>query len=978
MQEFTVGQRWVSAGELQLGIGMVLEVEFRTVSIIFPATGETRIYAKQTAPLSRVSFAIGDQVQDQQGNDLLVDDVEQHSGLLVYHCSNEAGETIRLSEGKLNNFLKLNQPVQRLLNGQIDKNKLFEIRARTQKILSLLAQSPLQGLTGCRTSLIDHQLYIAHEVANRFAPRVLLADEVGLGKTIEAGLIIHQQLLSERARRILIVVPESLLHQWLVEMMRRFNLLFSVFDKDRCDAIDGIDGNDDSEDGFAALENPFQSEQLVLCSLEFLAQNPKRFNQSLEGDWDMLVVDEAHHLVWQEAQPSIEYQIVEQLAQVIKSVLLLTATPEQLGKESHFARLRLLDSDRFSDLNHFMQDESHYQPVAEIVEALMQNQALSAEQLSLLEETVNEGDNQILIEQLHDEEDSIAIKARDDLVEHLLDRHGTGRLLFRNTRHVVKGFPDRVLQTYALPCPDIYRELYEGFREDEEVNPQWLLSPEIVLQALSKDEHRWGEIDPRVTWLAEFLTEHKDRKVLIICSNAQTVLSLVQQIKTQTGISLAAFHEGLSLVERDRAAAWFADRETGTPALICSEIGSEGRNFQFAHHLVMFDLPFNPDLLEQRIGRLDRIGQTSTITLHVPFMKDSPQQVMMNWLHRGLNAFEHTCAAGHNVFMQMRDELRQCLLDSGIDHEDFYQRSSDIYQEFNQQLQQGRDRLLEYNSCRPLVASELRDKAETLYQKLDLARFMEGLYDCYGVSFELQSPGCWVLKPTEHMISPIPGLADDGMTVTYDRAIALSHEDVRYLTWEHPLVRTLLDMVQSSELGNTSLMAIKYRGVKQGTLLLDCFFRVEISDKVSNANDSHKKTDGQRYLPDNLIRICIDERGQLHQQFLPPDTINAIQQYVDIDTAIKVVKSREEVIKQLLKHAETSVDKALPEKIQQASARATELLQKEIDRLQALQTINPNVRDEEIEFFQSQLDQTLQQIHSANIRLDAIRVMVAV
>ncbi len=83
---------------------------------------------------------------------------------------------------------------------------------------------------GSRTSLLPHQIYIANEVGQRHAPRVLLADEVGLGKTIEAGMIIQQQLLTGRASRILVLVPPSLLHQWLVEMLRRFNLHFSLFD----------------------------------------------------------------------------------------------------------------------------------------------------------------------------------------------------------------------------------------------------------------------------------------------------------------------------------------------------------------------------------------------------------------------------------------------------------------------------------------------------------------------------------------------------------------------------------------------------------------------------------------------------------------------------------------------------------------------------------------------------------------------------
>ncbi|MBC8210465.1 MAG: RNA polymerase-associated protein RapA [Gammaproteobacteria bacterium] len=967
MQQFTVGQRWVSAGELQLGVGMVLEVEFRTVSIIFPATGETRIYAKEGAPLTRVEFSPGDRISDHEGREMLVEDVEDKSDLKIYHCVSDEGEQLRLSEGKLNNFLKLNQPVQRLVNGQIDKNKWFELRARTQKILSALGQSSLQGLTGCRTTLIDHQLYIAHEVAGRFAPRVLLADEVGLGKTIEAGLILHQQLLKERAQRVLIVVPESLVHQWLVEMMRRFNLLFSVFDEERCEAIDSSHEGDQ----LTAFDNPFHTEQLVLCSLEFLTEHPERFTQSLKGDWDMLVVDEAHHLVWAQDNPSLEYQCIEQLASVIKAVLLLTATPEQLGKESHFARLRLLDPNRFSDLNHFINEEQNYRPVADIVEALMQDSALDAAQLAQLQSTVAEGDNQFQIEHLHDADEELAQQAREQLVEHLLDRHGTGRVLFRNTRHAVQGFPQRQLEACALECPPVYRELYDELSQSEEARgAQWLLSPETVLEELSDNSQRWVEIDPRVDWLVNFLQSSRQQKTLIICSSAQTVLTLVSHIRGMTGILLGAFHEGLSLVDRDRAAAWFADQETGTPALICSEIGSEGRNFQFAHQMVMFDLPANPDLLEQRIGRLDRIGQTETIRIYVPYMQQTAQQVMLDWLHQSLNAFEKTCPAGHNVFMQTRHQLFANLNNATVDHTDFIQHSAELHAQLNEQMLQGRDRLLEYNSCRPLQAAGLREQAETQHLQLDLAKYMEVLYDCYGVNYDIHSPGCWVIKPTEHMLAQVPGLPEDGMTITYDRSIALANEDVRFLTWEHPFVLTLMDMVQSSELGNTALLAVKYRGVKAGTLLLDCFFRIEVSDKPGS--------DGQRYVPDNLLRVCIDENGGQHEKFLTPNAIQQGMQYVDIDTSIKVVKSREEMIKRLLNVAESRVESLLAGKLQQAHVLAEDLLQKEVDRLVALQTINPNVRDEEIHFFEKQLLLAREQIDQANIRLDAIRVLVAV
>jgi ATP-dependent helicase HepA len=111
---------------------------------------------------------------------------------------------------------------------------------------------------------------------------------------------------------------------------------------------------------------------------------------------------------------------------------------------------------------------------------------------------------------------------------------------------------------------------------------------------------------------------------------------------------MTVFHEGLSLVQRDRNAAWFAE-EDGARILICSEIGSEGRNFQFAHHLVLFDLPLDPELLEQRIGRLDRIGQTSEIQVHVPYITGSSHEVLACWYHQGLNSFEKNLAGGREL-----------------------------------------------------------------------------------------------------------------------------------------------------------------------------------------------------------------------------------------------------------------------------------------------------------------------------------------
>ena len=957
MQDFIPGQRWISDTELQMGLGTVLCTDHRTVTICFVANGETRVYAKQTAPLTRVRFAIGDSVISHEGWGMTVERVSEDGGLLTYHGIREDGSPASLPEGELSHFIQLSRPTERLFAGQVDHDKWFELRYQTLRHAQRLAQSELYGLTGNRTSLIPHQLYIAHEVANRYAPRVLLADEVGLGKTIEAGLILHHQLLTERAQRVLIVVPESLVHQWLVEMLRRFNRHFSIFDEARCEAIDEQD----------AQSNPFISEQLVLCSLEFLRTHPRRVEQALAADWDLLVVDEAHHLQWSADHVSEEYRLIEHLAGVTPGVLLLTATPEQLGKESHFARLRLLDPDRFPDFATFVEEEKQYAPIAHAVEALLGEEMLDPAALETLRQSDAEADTHRLIDTLlaGDSPAEEKAAARTALIDNLLDRHGTGRVLFRNTRAAVKGFPLRQVEGIALPRP----EAYAGLVTNE---PRELLCPERLYAAQADDNQpHWTQVDPRVDWLDQRLGELKPHKVLVIAASARTALELAQALKARSGIHAAVFHEGLSIIERDRAAAWFADSEAGCQVMICSEIGSEGRNFQFAHHLVLFDLPLNPDLLEQRIGRLDRIGQRETIQIHAPYLQGSAQEILFHWYQNGLSAFEHTCPAGHSVFVQVKDNLLRCLqgtTPSDIEH--LINDSRERHTQLTTALQNGRDRLLEYNSCRPGIANRLKQQAQAADRHSELPDYLDAIFDCFGVDSEIHGTCSYVLHPGEHMQAPLPGLGDEGITVTYDRDTALAFENMQYLSWEHPLTRTAMDMVLSSELGNTALTAIKYRGVKSGTLLMECLFILESA--------SSERLNSARYLPPTCIRVLIDQSGQRHDDALLHTAVNHTRQNVDRETAAQVIRSQLDILKQMAKASEAQAGQEAPTILREALGKTRDTLQGEIQRLKALQRVNPNVRDEEIRYFEEQWAALSLALESASLRLDALRVIVVV
>ncbi len=149
---------------------------------------------------------------------------------------------------------------------------------------------------------------------------MLLADEVGLGKTIEAGLILHRLLLAGRVERALILVPDSLTHQWLVELLRRFSLTVTLLDEHQSQAHGSA--------------NPFESAQLVLASRGWLFANRHRQEQAPASRFDLLIVDEAHHLDWHPETSGPGYLCVEQLAAEIPGLLLLTATPEQMGRRA--------------------------------------------------------------------------------------------------------------------------------------------------------------------------------------------------------------------------------------------------------------------------------------------------------------------------------------------------------------------------------------------------------------------------------------------------------------------------------------------------------------------------------------------------------------------------------------------------------------------------------------------------------------------
>lgn len=958
--EFTPGQRWISNTEPDLGLGTLTRHEGRTFTLLFLATGETRTYARDNAPLTRVQFLPGDQVESHEGWKLRVTTVVEHNGLLSYQGVNEDGEEASLNEGDLSNFIQFNRPQERLFAGQIDSNGWFELRYQTLEQRQRLEQSELAGLGGVRTELLPHQLYIAHEVGQRLAPRVLLADEVGLGKTIEACLILHRQLLTGRASRALIIVPDPLLHQWLVELLRRFNLRFSLFDEERCLAIEASGESD----------NPFLTEQLVLCSLSLLTDNPRTQQQAVEAGWDIMIVDEAHHLEWSETEVSPAYQAIEQLSAVIPGVLLLTATPEQLGRAGHFARLRLLDPDRFYRLDTFLEEEALYQPVAEVVTQLLTGEGLQEEAVQLLLKSLDDPDAKPLIECINDtaSENVQQQEAQEQLIQLLLDRHGTGRVLFRNSRDRIKGFAERELHQYPLLLPAAYQSRSDSDSSD----PLLQLQPEIITPL--PDGKPWWQIDPRLEWLAALLKELGEEKVLLICAHRVTALGIEEALRVRQGIHGGLFHEEMSIVERDRAAAWFADQEQGCRLMICSEIGSEGRNFQFAHHLVLFDLPTNPDLLEQRIGRLDRIGQRETVKIHAPYFQLSAQEVMLRWYHEGLNAFCHTCPTGPQILRRLQPALLQALeeVEQEADAlELLIETTKGLHAELTERLKQGRDHLLELNSCRPTAAEALADAIAWEDADSILPDYMAAVCNRYGIEVEHHSAGSQIFKPSSRMqVEHFPGVPDEGVTVTFNRTIALGHEERQYLTWEHPMVSECMEMTLNSETGNSSATAVHHTAFNPGTLLLELLFVLECP--------APRLLQAGRFLPPTLLHVLVDQHLKDRSDDITHQVLNESLQKLPKNTARKIITPLRHRIAAMIEQAETVAEAGRPEIIEAALQMMRQRYRTEIERLTALQRVNPNVRDEELELLQQHQKELEEHLLATRLRLDAVRMVVVV
>jgi ATP-dependent helicase HepA len=479
--------------------------------------------------------------------------------------------------------------------------------------------------------------------------------------------------------------------------------------------------------------------------------------------------------------------------------------------------------------------------------------------------------------------------------------------------------------------------------------------------------------DPRLDWLVAFLKKTAPAKVLLICRSERKVLALETAIKEKLNLNIGLFHEGLPLIQRDRQAAWFAEPD-GAQLLLCSEIGSEGRNFQFAHHLVLFDLPLNPSLVEQRIGRLDRIGQTETIKIHVPYLAGGADAAVAEWYHFGLNAFEAPLHGGNDYATAFRTRLLELAVAYGEGRlkkdarktlDAFIAGTEKFREDLRLKMKQGRDRLLELNSFNRDVARQVIDRVRAADADPLLKKILTDLLDHFGVRLAEHEDGDINLDAAHAYVEGFPSIPRDGLLATYDRKRAIAREDIAFLSADHPLVHDSIDLLVDSPAGTTAFCVLE---ADKPNLLLEAVFVLEtVADAKWHVDQflspapvrvlvdihGHDLTDNALY-----SRLAADLEDAPLPRFLQKPGFNGTLLKNLVDAATERAKTHTLALKKT------------------ARERAAAVLTADLQRLVDLSKLNDNVRPEEIELAKKQVLQVRTAIEAARLRLDSLRLIV--
>jgi SNF2 family DNA or RNA helicase len=467
--------------------------------------------------------------------------------------------------------------------------------------------------------VLEHQTRTAVTVLRRMRGRAMLCDEVGLGKTVEAGLILSELLMRGLARSVLVITPPSLMAQWQGEMRRKF----------------GIEMTSHDDPGFRdAGPAAWQKYDRVIASIHTAKREPHR-SSILGRKWDIVIVDEAHHLrnrateAWKFAS-EIEKQFI----------LLLTATPVQNNLEELFNLVTLLEPGLLSTRKDFCRrfvargDKMTPTNVGDLhrllAEVMVRNRRNNVgleftRRFARTESVALDQDERALY-------DSVTSMVREGLTQKTSDLNRMTLLTLQ-----------MALGSSAAAAAGVLGNLVD--------KPIRASQQRQALTALLNAASALRGGGAKVARLLQLLEEFPDK--LVVFTQFRATQEMLRQVLSDAGIDVAMFHGGLSRMEKEASIEHFRQ---SARVLLCTESGSEGRNLQFAHGLCNFDLPWNPMRIEQRVGRLSRIGQKHDVHVFNLVAGDTIEAAVLHLLEAKLNMFELVIGEVDMILGNLDDE----------------------------------------------------------------------------------------------------------------------------------------------------------------------------------------------------------------------------------------------------------------------------------------------------------------------------------
>jgi ATP-dependent helicase HepA len=290
--------------------------------------------------------------------------------------------------------------------------------------------------------------------------------------------------------------------------------------------------------------------------------------------------------------------------------------------------------------------------------------------------------------------------------------------------------------------------------------------------------------------------------------------------------------------------------------------------------------------------------------------------------------------------------------------------------QLRQELHDGRDQLLELNSCKADVAEQVIDAIRSEEQGTGIQDYVALACDAFGVEIEEHSEHSVILKPSEQMLDHgFSMVGDDGLTVTFDRDRALVREDMEFVSWEAPLVSNVMETVLGSELGNTNISTISIKALPPGTLLVECFYAITCS--------APKKYQISRFLPFTPVRVLLDSNQINLTEVVKYDQLNKLCAQIRKSARPAILREIRPTLEPLLAETDEIAGVEIADLQAAAQRRVRDVVGSEIERLRALQSVNPAIRDEEINFLEDQQRHALAHIERASMEPQAIRVVIA-